>query len=147
MEKITFMKFESIMSIDLLANMPEDFDISKLEPYEIGPCIEIAFCVDGDETYHESWMGKLINKETRQYVYWYGLVEDGTQAYDYDSFGEFANDKVFHRNKSLKEIWDSISLVAINCHVGKQGQLQCYCADPSCEGCFAWQDSAHIGDT
>ena len=113
MRKITFKEFEFIMNRDLLMNMPEDFDISKLASYQIGPCIEIEFCVDSDKEYQESWMGKLIDKETKQYVYWYGLTSDGNQAYDFDSFETFASAKIFNGN-CLEQIWNSISLISID---------------------------------
>ena len=96
MNKITFSEFERIMSCDL--NKKSD------------PCIEINFEIDGCMEYQESWIGKMINRETKRDVYWFGLVPDGSQAYSFESFEEFANANVFYGNKSLKEIWSSISI-------------------------------------
>ena len=68
--KISFKEFELIMNKDLLKDLPKGYDISKLESYEMGPCIEIEFCVADDKEYQGSWMGKLIDdKKTKQYVY------------------------------------------------------------------------------
>ena len=89
-KKISFEDFKKIMS----------YDITKKQT-----CIEIEFCVDNYETYQTSWLGKMIDKETNQVVYWFGLTEDGSQAYDYDSFDKFSNAKVFN-GKSLNEIWN-----------------------------------------
>ena len=113
MKKITFGEFKSIMNKNLLTKMPRDFDISKLESYEMGPCIEIEFCVDDNKDYQESWMGKLIDKKTVQHVYWFGLTSDGKQAYDFDSFEAFINAKIF-RGKNIKEMWDSISIYSLD---------------------------------
>ena len=71
--------------------------------------IEILFHIDGYEDYQDSWMGKLLDKITKKEVYWYGLVGDGSQAYEFESFGEFINASVFH-GKSLKEVWDCVFL-------------------------------------
>ena len=97
MDKIAFLEFEKIMSCDLTRK--ED------------PCIEICFEVSSCMEYQEAWMGKIIDRETKHDVYWFGLVPDGSQAYDFESFEEFANAKVFYGSKSLKEIWNSISFI------------------------------------
>lgn len=97
-KKISFEDFKKIMS----------YDITKKQT-----CIEIEFCVDNYETYQTSWLGKMIDKETNQVVYWFGLTEDGSQAYDYDSFDKFSNAKVFN-GKSLNEIWNKVSLISID---------------------------------
>ena len=76
-------------------------------------CIEVWFDVDNCPEYQESWLGKKEGAKTKKPVYWLGLVEDGSQAYSYDFFEEFVDAKVFH-DKSLREIWDSISLISID---------------------------------
>ena len=113
MKKITFREFETIMNKDLLINLPEDYDISKLASYQVGPCIEIEFSVDNNQEYQESWMGKLIDKETMKFAFWYGLTPDGEQAYDFDSFEEFVKAKVFH-GKNIEEIWDLVSITSLD---------------------------------
>ena len=99
MKKINFKDFECIMS----------YDVSKKQD----PCIEMRFCVDDCVEYQSSWLGKMIDKETKEPIFWLGLTEDGLQGYDYDSFEKFSNAKIFHQ-KSIKEIWDSVSLLSID---------------------------------
>ena len=113
MKKITFGEFKSIMNKNLLAKMPRDFDISKLESYEMGPCTEIGFCVDDDEDYQESCMGKLISKETKQNIYWYGLKLDGSQSYEFDTLEAFLSAEIFHK-KNIRDIWPSISILSLD---------------------------------
>ena len=96
MYKITFSEFEHIMLYDISCG--ED------------PCIEINFIVDGCTKHQDCCMGKLTDQNTKCDVYWFGLVPDGSQAHDFDSFKEFVDAKVFYGNRSLKELWDSISI-------------------------------------
>lgn len=98
MDKITFEDFHDIMSYDVAKNQA---------------CIEIGFCVDNCGAYQTSWLGKMVDRETNTAIYWFGLAEDGSQAYDFASFEEFSNAKVFY-DKSIKEIWDSVSLLSID---------------------------------
>ncbi len=100
MKKINFTDFQRIMS----------YDITKKQDL----CIEIEFLVDKYKDYQESWLGKMLDKDTHQPIYWFGLTKDGLQGYDYDSFEQFADAKVFQGIKSLKEIWDSVSLLSID---------------------------------
>lgn len=86
-------------------------------------CIEVEFCVDNCETYQTPWLGKMIDRKANRVIYWFGLTEDGSQAYDYDSFNEFVNAKVFY-GKSLKEIWHLVSLVSIDaCDINERLQF------------------------
>ena len=101
MNKISFENFERVMT----------YNFNKNKKWE--PCIEVYFSVDGDMDYQDSWLGKLIDRDTKKSVYWFGLVEDGSEAYDFDSFEEFSNAKVF-KGKSIKEIWDSITIDALS---------------------------------
>lgn len=65
----------------------------------------------------------MLDKETNKVIYWFGLTEDSMQAYDYDSFDEFVNAKVFC-GKSLKEIWNLVSLFSIDsCDINERMQL------------------------
>jgi len=93
MKKITFEDFARIMAYDVVENKN---------------CLEFAFCVEGFTEYEFSWLGKMADKSNEKASYWYGLTEDGSQAYDYDSFEGFVDAKIFH-NKSIKEIWELIS--------------------------------------
>lgn len=77
------------------------------------PCIEIYFRVDNHPEYQSCWLGKRDDEETKSTVYWYGLMEDGSQAYDYTTIEEFINAKVF-QDKSIKDIWNLISLYSFN---------------------------------
>lgn len=99
MSKITFVEFEQVMSCDL----------SK----KSDPSIEIWFRVDGCVNYQDSWLGKMIDKNTKNDVFWFGLVADGSEAYDYDSFEAFINTKIFYGSRSLKEVWDAISIISL----------------------------------
>ena len=99
MDKIAFKDFERIML----------YDVSKKQD----PCIEIEFCVDRSVHYHSSWLGKMLDSNTKKPVYWFGLVHDGSEAYDFDSFELFVNAKIFNGN-SIKDIWGLISLVSID---------------------------------
>lgn len=59
-------------------------------------------------------MGKMPNKANRgKEVYWFGLAEDGSQAFEYDNFENFSSAPVFD-GKSLKDIWNEIELISIN---------------------------------
>jgi len=99
-KKITFLEFEQVMACDL--NKKPD------------PCIEICFDVDGYTAYQDSWLGKMIDKNSNKDVYWFGLATGGSQAHDYSSFEEFTNAKIFYDNKSLKEIWNLITIISID---------------------------------
>ena len=104
MEKIDFRDFEKIMSFDLIEARIKGRRDS----------IEIAFDVEDCNIYKWSWMGKILDKETGEDSYWFGLVKDGSQAYDYETFDEFVNAKVFYSEKSLKELWHLISIISLD---------------------------------
>jgi hypothetical protein len=77
-------------------------------------CIEINFCIDNDVEYEDCWMGKMPDKNNvNKEIYWYGLVADGSQGYDYDCLEDILNAKVF-KNKSICDIWESITLYSLN---------------------------------
>ena len=91
-------------------------DISKLfsKNLEGKFCIEIEFLIKEELTYQSCWMGKMPDREDKEKeVYWYGLVPDGSEAYDYDNFGDFSSASVFH-GKSLKEIWEKVEILSID---------------------------------
>ncbi len=76
-------------------------------------CIEILFEVQDSAQYNWCWMGKLPDKETKNDVFWYGLTDDGKNAYDYSTFEEFTSAKVFD-GKSLLDIWDNVTIKSVN---------------------------------
>ncbi len=77
-------------------------------------CIEINFRVVGLSDYQNCWMGKSPDEsEYGKEVYWFGLSSDGSKAYDYNNFFDFANAPVFD-GKSLKILWGSIELLSID---------------------------------
>ena len=98
MVKIALEHFEKMMAFDVVAN---------------NACIEVEFHVDNSLGYAACWLGKTINRETLQAVYWYGLTADGLQAYNFDSLDDFINAPVFN-GKSIKEIWDTVTFTSID---------------------------------
>lgn len=76
-------------------------------------CVEILFCVNGYEKFNNCWMGKYFDKKTKSWVYWFGLTEDGKNAFDYPTFEEFSSAKVFI-GKSFCEIWDAVTVLEID---------------------------------
>lgn len=84
------------------------YDITKKRT-----CIEIEFSVDSCDEYKTSWLGKMLEGETNKLIYWFGLTEDGSQAYEFSSFEEFVNAGVFF-GKNIKEVWGSITLHSID---------------------------------
>ncbi len=91
-------------------------DISKLFSRNLEGkfCIEIEFLVEGEPIYRSCWMGKMPDRENKEKeIYWYGLVPDGSAAYDYDNFCDFSSASVFH-GKSLKEIWEKVKILSID---------------------------------
>ena len=98
-KKIEFIDFERIMLCD----------ISKKNNH----CIEIAFCVDDSDEFQDSWMGKMLDADTKKPVFWLGLTPDGSQAYDFNTYSAFINAKFF-RGKSICQIWDSISIYSLD---------------------------------
>lgn len=77
-------------------------------------CIEIEFLVKEEPKYQTCQMGKMPDRENKQNEsYWYGLVSDGSEAYDYNNFQNFSNAPVFN-GKSLKEIWKKVEIISID---------------------------------
>lgn len=54
-----------------------------------------------------------MDNETKTAIYWYGLADDGSQAYDYNSLCDLINSPVFN-GKSLKEIWSLVTLYSVD---------------------------------
>ncbi len=81
---------------------------------EHNTCIEIDFYIDGNSEYISCCLGKLPTyNEINPISYWYGLVPDGSQAYDFNTLEEFINAPVFGRN-SLSGLWDRVTICAID---------------------------------
>ena len=98
MNKITYEEFCSVMLYNITNNQT---------------CIEIEFCIDNCKDYQCSWLGKMLDSKGEKSIYWFGLTEDGSQAYDYETFDQFLNAKVFY-DKSIKEIWDLVTILSID---------------------------------
>jgi hypothetical protein len=76
-------------------------------------CIEMNFCIDNDAEYWDCWLGKMPYKESGTEVYWFGLVPNGSQAYDYAKLEDFLNVKVF-RGKSLLDVFEKITWYSLD---------------------------------
>lgn len=77
-------------------------------------CIEMNFCIDNDTEYIDCWLGKMPDKDNpSKEVYWYGLVPDGAQAYDYDKLEDILNAKVF-RGKSMFDVIEKITWLSLD---------------------------------
>ena len=76
-------------------------------------CVEILFSVRESRKFDCCWMGKIHDIEIGRDTYWFGLTADGKNAFDYATFEEFSNAKVFD-GKSLFEIWDSVTVEEID---------------------------------
>jgi len=98
LNKISLQDFIQVLSYDVVGN---------------NACIEVEFSIDDDPEYSSCWLGKTIDRETKKECYWYGLVPDGSQAYDYFLMDEFLNAKVF-RGKSIQEVWHAVTFYSID---------------------------------
>ena len=76
-------------------------------------CIEIAFSVKDQGKFSSCWMGKTPEEESKADSYWFGLTEDGNNAFEYRTFEEFVSAKVFD-GRSLFEIWNEVIISAID---------------------------------
>ncbi len=104
-------------------------DITKMFSHNLEEkfCIEIEFLVKEDSTYQSCWMGKMPDKSNKEKeVYWYGLVPDGSEAYDYDNLRDFSSAPVFH-GKSLEEIWERVMILTID-GCDPEERLLAYCS-------------------
>lgn len=67
-------------------------------------CIEINFSIDNDTKYKDCWMGKMPGKaDLNEEIYWYGLVPDGSEAYNYSELRDMLNAKIF-AGKSICDV-------------------------------------------
>ncbi len=91
-------------------------EITKIFSYDLqnDGSIEMEFLIKGEPKYQECWMGKTLDETNKEKVlYWYGLLPNGAEAYDYDHFDAFSEAPVFN-GKSLKEVWDRIEILSID---------------------------------
>lgn len=94
---ITFDQFQKVMAFGLKKRY----------------CIEILFEVNGSEKFDYCWMGKMPDSSTDADVYWFGLTDDGKNAYDFPTFDEMVCAKVFD-GRSLLEIWNDITFLEVD---------------------------------
>ncbi|QUH20384.1 hypothetical protein [Alkaliphilus sp. B6464] len=107
----------------------EDFiKILSSDVLKSNSCIEMNFCIDNAVEYEDCWMGKMPDNDTiNKEIYWYGLVEDGSQSYNYACFEEILNAKVFN-NKSICDIWERVTWYSLDgCNI--EEMLQYYIDD------------------
>lgn len=91
-------------------------DITKLFAIDMEGkfCIDIEFLVAGLSDYQNCWMGKMPDRVDRnKEMYWFGLAQDGSKAYDYNNYIDFVNAPVFD-GRSLKAVWDSVELLSVD---------------------------------
>ncbi len=91
-------------------------DFTKMFSFDLEGkwCIEIEFFVKGYPKYQSCWMGKMPdNVDKEKELYWYGLVPDCTEAYDYDNYEDFSSAPVFN-GKSLKNVWRQVEILSID---------------------------------
>lgn len=91
-------------------------DIVKLFSFNLEGknCIEIAFSLKSYPQYQSCWMGKMSDGTDKgKDSYWYGLVPDGSEGYDYDNFKDFSSAPIFD-GKSLEQLWSDIEILHID---------------------------------
>lgn len=72
-------------------------------------CIEMNFCIDYDIVYDDCWLGKMSDRDNpRKAVYWYGLLPNGSYAYDYTKLEDFIEAKISMRDVIEKATWYSL---------------------------------------
>lgn len=102
------------MSLLVKIKFDDLITILSRDVVEYNSCIEMNFCIDNDTEYEDCWLGKMPDKdEYGKEVYWYGLVTDGSQAYDYAKLEDILNAKVFH-GKSLCDVIEKITWYSLD---------------------------------
>jgi hypothetical protein len=77
-------------------------------------CIEMNFCIENDEVYSDCWLGKLSDKTKGNIeIYWYGLVSDGSQAFEYTELKDILNANVFY-SKSICDVIENIDWYSLD---------------------------------
>lgn len=86
-----------------------DFFLSGLRAMCVVPyCSETSFCIEDDTEYRCCWLGCLKGEKP----YWFGLVPDGSQAYEFATAEELIDAKVF-RGSSLRALWPKVRFYTI----------------------------------
>lgn len=88
---------------------------------------ENSFYVENSDKYCDCWMG--FNQDFSE-PYWFGLTPDGKNSYDFKCAEEMLNAKVFD-GRSMKDIWDKIYFISINC-ISACDWVICNCIDFYC---------------
>ncbi len=91
-------------------------------------CIEMNFCIENDDKYDDCWIGKMPDRyNPSKEIYWYGLVRDGSQAYDYDNLEDVLNANVFN-GKSMCDVIEKVTWYSLDgCSI--EERLPCYIED------------------
>lgn len=77
-------------------------------------CIEMNFCIDNDIVYDDCWLGKMPDRDNpRKTVHWYGLIPDGSQAYEYTKLEDIINAKVFN-GKSMCDVIEKVTWYSLD---------------------------------
>jgi hypothetical protein len=72
-------------------------------------CIEMNFCIDNNIEYEDCWIGKMPDRDNlNKEIYWYGLVGDGSQVYNYAKLEDILNAKVFN-GKSMYDVIEKVT--------------------------------------
>jgi len=72
------------------------------------------FCIDNDIVYDDCWLGKMPDRDnSREAVYWYGLVPDDSQAYEYTELEDIINAKVFN-GKSMRDVIEKVTWYSLD---------------------------------
>ena len=88
-------------------------------------CIEIHFLVKGMPQFQSCWMGLEPDRDhPGTDCFWFGLKEDGTAAYNFASFAEFASASVFD-GRSLEDICPMIELIEVD-GCDPEQRIACY---------------------
>ena len=91
-------------------------DITKLFSLDLEgkQCIETLFSIAEHPEYQACWMGKAPDRANREKdLYWFGLVPDGSESYDYDNFNDLSTAPIFW-GKALCEIWEKVEILSID---------------------------------
>lgn len=85
------------------------FDVVKYKS-----CIEINFCINDDNEYKDCWIGKMPGRDnSSKEIYWYGLVSDNSQAYEYDELKNILGAKVIN-GKSICDVIERVNWYSLD---------------------------------
>ena len=96
--KISLQQLEAILSIDVIS---------------LNRCVEMNFGINGNPKYEDCWLGKMKDKQTGTECYWFGLMKDGSEAYNFPTLSEFLEAKVFD-GKSLKDVLSQLEWYSLD---------------------------------